>query len=611
MMHVALALVCVLGAPQGPCKIGVVAVESAESDPAFLRGVRRAVEARNQKGGVDGKAIELVVAPALQPGEVPAALATLQTAGVVGIVAPVDPWLAEPLRKATAGKLPVASFALTSADTLPHLDRLLQHHWCCTRVGFVRDASKEAKELGKQLAKALTAPATLLLEYETTITAKALAKLYEDGRPQVLLVDADPAAVAKLLTTTLAGDRTPVLLTPRSFGAPVQQLDREVFVVQGVSPACTPTTSQFRSDYERDHGAPGLGAAEGFESATALLRAIDAAGGSDPVKLQTALAALVLEGIRGRCSFDAKLGAFTSPLGVWQCRGKGERPQPYVPGVVPLLAVGVSAGTAPTEDRKPQVQVGEPFGTWRTRQFVPEEGAQWVLCDWAVDSGFASIGDDLKQLGLSTGGDDPLLDHLVREEIFARVLAITSTKFGRKPDGSGVPGQSLRIAFTHHLSPKEREKKKLRIWPAWFGGDHSDAGGQAFGTFCRVYSTFIRRTIFQSHALAPAVTTADREYLDGTYRFGTDHAKDKRSELIRALINGYSGSMALTLAHEVGHLAGLDHVTDDPAEIMNVNEGSGIDYRDAHFGAGSLDKMRERFGLTGDKPGKGERPKGR
>jgi hypothetical protein len=53
-------------------------------------------------------------------------------------------------------------------------------------------------------------------------------------------------------------------------------------------------------------------------------------------------------------------------------------------------------------------------------------------------------------------------------------------------------------------------------------------------------------------------------------------------------------------------LAGLDHVTDDPVEIMNVNEGAGIDYRDAHFGAATWAIMQRRYGLFGDKPGKGD-----
>ena len=119
-----------------------------------------------------------------------------------------------------------------------------------------------------------------------------------------------------------------------------------------------------------------------------------------------------------------------------------------------------------------------------------------------------------------------------------------------------------------------------------------------------MYSKFIRRTIFEKHALSPAVTAADREYLDGSYVFGSEHERDKRSELIRALINGYAGSMALTLAHEVGHLAGLGHVDDDPVEIMNVNEGAGLDYRDAKFGTPSLESMAKRYGIVGDKPGK-------
>jgi ABC-type branched-subunit amino acid transport system substrate-binding protein len=616
MLSLLLAVVSWLPVPQEPIKLGIVAEDGADSrDVAFLRGARRAIEAQNQKGGVDGSKLELVVVPAAAPGDLAAAITSLQAAAVVGVVAPVEPWLADPLRKACAGKLPCVSFSATTAAALPHVDRLLQHHLCFTKVGFVRDASKEAKELGKQLQKpgagfGFTAPASVVVEYEVTIAAKALAKLYEAGRPELLLIDAEPAAVAKFLGQTLAGDRTPVVLTPRSSGAPVAALGRELFVVQGVSPGCMAMTSQFRSDYERDHGVPGYGAAEGFEAVTALARAVDAANSREPAAVTGALAGVVLEGIRGRCAFDPAVGAFPAPLGIWLLAGP--RPQPYVPTVVPLQAVGDSVGTAPVEERKPQAQVGEPWGKWRSRQFVPEEGAQWVICEWASDAGFASSGDDLQQLGLSTGGADPVLDHLVREEIMARVMAIASTKFGRNDDGSGVAGKSLRIAFGMHVDPKVREKKKQRVWPALFGGDHSGAGGEAFGTYCRVYTSFIRRTIFQPHALKPALTAADRPYLDGTYRFGTDFAQDKRSELIRALINGYAGSMALTLAHEVGHLAGLDHVTDDPVEIMNVNEGGGIDYRDAHFGAASLASMRERYGLTGDKPGKGEKPaKGR
>ena len=609
MLTLSLLLSCV-PLPQEPLRLGVVAVESPDhGDVAFLRGCRRAVQAINSKGGIDGSKLELVLAPAATPSEAPAAVATLQKSLVAGVLAPLDPWRADAVKKAAAAsKLPCVHFALPSASAIPLVDRLIERTFCMTKVGFVRDASKEGKELGKQLQKAgFSAPTTLVCEYETTITSKALAKLYTDGVPEVLLLDADPSAVAQFLTTHLASDNTPVVLTARSFGEPVRACKRTVFVVQAVSPASNATTSQFRADYERDHGVPAWGVGDGCEGISVLAAAIDTANSREAAAVMAALATQTVEGLRGRYGAD-KSGSFTPPLGVFLC--EGERVMPFVPGVVALAKVGESASTAPAAaERKPQEQVGEPYGKWRTRQFQPEEGAQWVLCEWASDSGFSTAREDLKQMGLSTGGADPVLDHLVREEIMARVVAIASTKFGRNDDGTPVVGKSLRICFLVHANAKEREKKKQRVWPALFGGDHAEAGGEAFGTFCRVYTSFIRRTIFEKHALTPPLTVSDREYLDGSYVFASDLAKDKRSELIRALINSYAGSMALTLAHEVGHLAGLGHVTDDPAEIMNVNEGGGIDYRGAHFGAASLASMREKYGFTGDKPGKGEKTK--
>ena len=285
-----------------------------------------------------------------------------------------------------------------------------------------------------------------------------------------------------------------------------------------------------------------------------------------------------------------------------------ERMVPYAPLVVPLGKTGTQADTQadtktddkPTEARKPDATVGVPFGTWRTRQFQFEAGAQWVLLLWSDEAEFATSADDLLQMGLSTGGKVPLVDHLVREEIFARCMAITSTKWGRNEDGSAIQGKSLRISFGSHIDAKARKKKKQRLWVARFGGDHEGAGGQAFGTYCRVYTKFIRRTIFDKNPLNPVLSASDREILDGSYIYGTNVAKDNRSNRVRALINAYAGSMALTLAHEVGHLATLGHVTDDPVEIMNVEEGAGIDYPEARFGEGSWATLTKRLGIVGD-----------
>jgi hypothetical protein len=600
MLAVAVVLVAALLPAQEPLRLGVLAADAADGpDAVFVRGAKMAAAERS----AGGAPLELVFAPATTPAAVAAALARFAADGVAGVVAAPDAMLAEAATRAAAGKLPCAAFRAGHAAVLPVLDRLLEKTFCMTRVVLLRDKNKEAIEFGKQLAKgALAAPTTLLWEHDLALGGRAFAKALEKGRPEVWLFDAEPAAVAQFVQQHLADDRAVIVLMPRAFGADTRALGRRVFALHGLSPGCVPTTSRFRSDYEVRYGVPGCSAAEGYEGVHALAQAFERAGTRDAAAVEATLRGLVLDGVRGRYAFEPALGAFAPPLGVWIV--DGDRPQPYVPLVVPLQAVGTSPGTGAGEARRPQERIGEPFGTWRTRQFQAEDGAQLVLCQWAEDGGHATIGDDLQLLGLSTAGKDPLLDHLVREEILARVLAIASTKFGRTATGAGVAGQSLRIAFVSHLPAGDREKKRLRTWQALFGGDHSGAGGEAFGTFCRVYSSFLRRTIFQPHALQPALTPADRWFLDGTYAFGSDYDLDRRSELIRALINGYAGSMALTLAHEVGHLAGLGHVTDDPVEIMNVDEGAGIDYRDARFGASSWASMRERYGLVGDKPGK-------
>ena len=466
---------------------------------------------------------------------------------------------------------------------------------------LVRDHHKPARAFAKLLGKdgGLTAPAGLVWELDVRSSPKKVAKQLADEPPQVLVFDTDPLAAKAFLATHLSTNPIPVVLTPRAYGEALGRQQRHVFVIQALSAGQVATDSQFRRDYERDHGVPGFAVAEGFEAVQALAQAFDAADSRESAAVRGALQQVVIDGVRTPFGFDRQLQAFAPPLGVWIV---GEdRLQPYSPPLVALSGQTVD-GTATSAETvpppAPQTGIGVRFGTWRTRNFQWEEGSQWVLCLWADDDGFATANSDLEQLGLSTGGADPLVDHLVKEEIMARVMAIASSKYGRREDGSAIPGKSLRICFGSVIDPKLRKKKKQRLWPARFGGDHAGAGGQAFGTYCRVYTSFIRRTTFQEHALSPPVSAADREFLDGTYRFGANFDQDRRSELIRALINGYAGSMALTLAHEVGHLAGLGHVTDDPVAIMNVEEGSGIDYPDAKFVASSWASMEKRLGVV-------------
>lgn len=590
-----------------PLRIGLVVPDvAAAEDLAFVRGARRAEALLAKQGGIDGAPIELVFAAAAAPAQVAAAIGELEAAGVAAVVAPPEPSLAAVVQRIAQGKLPCVAHLAAPEAIAKALDDVCNQTFCMQTIGLVRDGSRDARALHKLLEKGgLSAPARLLWDVEVTASTKAFGKQLEKGRPHLLLLDAEPAAAARFLTEVLLADPMPVVLTPRAVGPAVRAVPRPLFAILGLSAASVATITPFRSDYEFEYGDLGHGAAEGYEGVLAVARAVDAADSRDGNLLRKALASVVVDGARGRTVFDRTLDGLAMPCAVWLLE-QGATLH-YAPPVVPLpkpgTTVGTTAGPTVVAGAGPQQQIGVPFGTWRTRQFVFEEGAQWVLCEWADEPGFASSGDDLALLGLSTNGKDPLADHLVREEILARVLAIASTKFGRREDGTGIPGKSLRISFAAHADPKEREKKKQRLWPARFGGDHSDAGGEAFGTYCRVYTAFIRRTIFQEHALEPRLEPADRTFLDGSYPFGSDPARDKRSELIRALINGYAGSMALTLAHEVGHLAGLGHVTDDPVEIMNVDEGGGIDYRDAHFGANTWAIMVKRYGLV-EEPGR-------
>lgn len=602
MLATALLFAAAVCAPQEPLRIGVLA-EEGSPHKAFVRGVKRAVEAINKEGK---SKVELVWRGASNKKEMTAALKDLQAKPVHALVAPLEAHAAELAKKQLKGKLPMLQFATTDADVIATIDRLLEEPLCMTRVALVTDHLRPSKKFAKLLSTTgLTFPSRLLWQMDVRTKKKKFDKQWQAERPEILIFHTEPEAALKFAAENLAGDQIPVILTPRAYSKGWHDQKRRVLAIHGLSPAQGTNDSQFRRDYETSNGTPGLGAAEGYEAIVALTNAFQNAGSRDVEAVNKALETVAIEGIRGRFGFDKKLGAFDQPLGVWLL--EDERMIPYLPRVVPLGKVGTNAGDKPKELRKPDPTVGKPFRTWRTRQFQWEAGSQWVLLLWADDAGYATADDDLKKIGLSTGGEAPLVDHLVKEEIFARVMAITSGKWGRNEDGTAVQKKSLKICFGAHIDPKERKKKKQRLWPARFGGDHEGAGGEAFGTFCRVYTKFIMRTIFEQNALKPAVSRSDLEILDGTYTYGTNVDKDNRSNRLRALINAYAGSMALTLAHEVGHLATLSHVTGEATAIMNVEEGAGIDYPEAKFCEDSWKILVDRLGLVGEETKKGKK----
>jgi hypothetical protein len=96
-----------------------------------------------------------------------------------------------------------------------------------------------------------------------------------------------------------------------------------------------------------------------------------------------------------------------------------------------------------------------------------------------------------------------------------------------------------------------------------------------------VYSTFLRRTMYQQHALVPPLSPADAPLLDGSYRWGDDLARNRRADEIRCLVDGFASAVGLTLAHEYGHCCGCDHDVEHPTSIMNVVAGAGAGWEDA------------------------------
>lgn len=246
----------------------------------------------------------------------------------------------------------------------------------------------------------------------------------------------------------------------------------------------------------------------------------------------------------------------------------------------PLTMWTVEGGIvrAARPDRVPTEGCGPPLGFGRPpRPPVGERGRVGVLTYGEGET--RTIEQDLALLGLSTGGAEPEIDAFILEEILARAARIAHQLFRREADGTPIPGWSWGMAIT--VGDPGEEVPTNKIWLARVAGDHPDAGGQAFGTWVAVYSTFLRRTMYQKFALVPPLSEADRPLLDGSTRWGDDLTANRRADEIRCLVDGFASAVGLTLAHEYGHCCGCDHDTEHPTSIMNVVAGAGAGWEDA------------------------------
>lgn len=255
----------------------------------------------------------------------------------------------------------------------------------------------------------------------------------------------------------------------------------------------------------------------------------------------------------------------------------------------------------PACHERPETRVpisGVPHvGFFSASRYRWEPGTAHVWVHWAHGES-RTIDEDLFAIGLNTQGYEEDLEQRVLDDLMGRVLSKLNRLFLRNPDGTAIPGVSYNISFS--TEPPDDDVKRGPKWEVIIGGDDPAAGGRAFGNIALVFSTFIRRTMYVQHKLEPPLSTADRPHMAGGYVWDTSADDNIRNGMVRSLVDGFSQAMALTGAHELGHLAGCGHDTDLPRSIMNVQEGAGLEFEWAEWAPVHVQILEKRLKRVAD-----------
>jgi len=321
-------------------------------------------------------------------------------------------------------------------------------------------------------------------------------------------------------------------------------------------------------------------AIRGFEAARRIRAAVATADSTKSSKVRAALEAEAgTTGALGALVVEPHRGIRFYPFTYWRVRSG--RAEMWSDGLLPTPGCGPPLGFG----RPPPAEVNEKHG--RIGYLTYGEGEK------------RTIEQDLLELGLSTGGKDPELDEMVRDEILGRAIRIAHQLFRREPDGTPIPGWSWGMTFT--TEPPSEDLPRSRVWLAIVAGDHPAAGGQVIGSgMVAIYSTFLKRTMYIERKLDPPLSADDRVLLDGTYRWGEDRSLNFRSNKVRCLIDGFASAVGLTLAHEFGHLCGCGHDTEHPTSIMNVVAGAGASWEEAVWIPSHQRSVTTTLGIEGE-----------
>ncbi|HGY91616.1 MAG TPA: hypothetical protein ENK43_10640 [Planctomycetes bacterium] len=567
--------------------IPVLSGKSAASrDEAFRRGAQMAAEDWNHVGGRTRVSLEVLSVDEMK--RLSSAISAFKKSGGHALIAPA--WDPKLLRKVTAAarrsKLPLLVEKDDSASLAATLRRILHERLRLDRTVVLDHGRRGPAKLAKPFRK--LAGQACIDSFSLKGKAESIVERIRSKGADSVLALVDEKTPAEFLQEVVSLLKIPVFFVDLGGTTKTPALPRETYLFR---PGTYETSSKgvaFQEAFAKKFGAGGPEAGTGYDALWLMVSGL--AANSDRRALSDRMQTMRIEGVRGLLSCRAERGqlVFSPPWTLWTVR-KGKA-TPLLPGI---------GGTGLTPPRfakgaRDTAEFGVPFGYDRSNAFELEKGTQWVVVGYGTPEE-STIDEDLDVLGLSTRGASPLLDHLVKEELLARILAITSQKFLRNGDGTSIPGKSFRISFATHLPPKA---KGGRMWRVVVAGDDPEAGGRAFpgSGLAKTFSTFLRRTIYEKDALDPKIEPDDLPYL---LRSMEELAYDKlRMEQLQSLINGYAGGLALTTAHEVGHLAGLPHITSDPRGIMNVAEGGGLDHRLGRFAEESYQRLVQNLGLV-------------
>ncbi len=568
--------------------IGIPILSGENATPrseAFRRGAQMAAEDWNRVGGRTRISMEVLGVAELK--ELSAAISAFKKNGGTALIAPG--WSPKELRKVTAAarrsKLPLLVQKDDASSLAGTIRRILHERLRLDHIVVLEHGRRGPAELVKPFRKlagtacvdsfSLKGKAAPIVERIRSKGADCVLALVDEKTPVDLLQDVVGLLKIPVFFIDLGAAKTPAL-------------PRETYLFRPGTYDTSSKGAAFQQAYEKRFGVNQPQAGAGYDAL--WLMASGLAANPDKGGLSDRIRKLRIEGVRGllSCRAERRQLVFSPPWTLWTVRG--DKATPLLPGI------GGTGLTPPrfAQGARDSAEFGVPFGYDRSNAFELEKGTQWVVVGYGTPEE-STIDEDLDVLGLSTRGASPLLDHLVKEELLARILAITSQKFSRNGDGTSIPGKSFRISFATHLPPKA---KGGRIWRVVVAGDDPEAGGRAFpgSGLAKTFSTFLRRTIYEKDALDPKIEPDDLPYL---LRSMEELAYDKlRMEQLQSLINGYAGGLALTTAHEVGHLAGLPHITSDPHGIMNVAEGGGLDHRLGHFAEESHKRLLQSLGLV-------------